>query len=609
MIQNYNSALAFALMGTKLTSIPGRGTKVFRVHGQIYHNTSAIHHDCGSNPSYSQLYILDASDADEHRINFVANKECDPALMRQLASILRQINPYAKIYKQMRDVELEEQQLANQEGRPSFMVQMIIHVDRRCQDLRRYNAPTSNEIAFVFKTADGLPPPDIPLFGSLIIPQYGKNLIRIDPSKPMCDPMVYPIMFPSGDQGYSLDLQLMSDTTRRTYSTSNNEEDEYSFSEEDSLLDGAHGPKERSRVTHRQFYSYRLHERDDGFNAPLHCGKLTQQYMVDSFVKMESNNLKYIKNHQQNLRVAHYKGLTDYVQRRSAQTGTQFGIPIILPSSFIGSPRAMHQNYQDAMAIVAKFGRPTYFITITCNPQWPEIQRNLGPGEYASDRPDLCVRVFYLYLKEIEQDIMEKKVFGTVVSKIHVIEFQKRGLPHAHMLVTIASEDEPKSPQEIDNVISAELPDQQLCPRLHEAVRKFMIHGPCGSYGNKHLPCVDEAGNCQKMFPKEFNDETIENPDGFPIYRRCNDGKTVDCGAYRADNRWVVPFNKYLLLKYYCHINVEMCASIQAIKYVYKYVYKGHDCANVQMTATSKPSDQSQGQWDEIKIYILIQDT
>ena len=201
------------------------------------------------------------------------------------------------------------------------------------------------------------------------------------------------------------------------------------------------------------------------------------------------------------------------------------------------------------------------------------------------------------------------KVFGTVVSKIHVIEFQKRGLPHAHMLVTIASEDEPKSPQEIDNVISAELPDQQLCPRLHEAVRKFMIHGPCGSYGNKHLPCVDEAGNCQKMFPKEFNDETIENPDGFPIYRRCNDGKTVDCGAYRADNRWVVPFNKYLLLKYYCHINVEMCASIQAIKYVYKYVYKGHDCANVQMTATSKPSDQSQGQWDEIKIYILIQDT
>ena len=81
--------------------------------------------------------------------------------------------------------------------------------------------------------------------------------------------------------------------------------------------------------------------------------------------------------------------------------------------------------------------------------------------------------------------------------------------------------------------------------------------------------------------------------------------KTVDCGAYRADNRWVVPFNKYLLLKYYCHINVEMCASIQTIK----YVYKGHDCANVQMTATSKPSDQSQGQWDEIKIYILIQDT
>ena len=45
------------------------------------------------------------------------------------------------------------------------------------------------------------------------------------------------------------------------------------------------------------------------------------------------------------------------------------------------------------------------------------------------------------------------------------------------------------------------------------------------------------------------------------------------------DNRSVVPYNPYFLRKYNAHINVEACMSIHSIKYVFKYVYKGHDCA------------------------------
>jgi hypothetical protein len=45
-----------------------------------------------------------------------------------------------------------------------------------------------------------------------------------------------------------------------------------------------------------------------------------------------------------------------------------------LPSSFTGGPRQMHKLYQDGMAIVRVFGKPDLFITITCNPKWPEIQ-------------------------------------------------------------------------------------------------------------------------------------------------------------------------------------------------------------------------------------------
>ena len=56
----------------------------------------------------------------------------------------------------------------------------------------------------------------------------------------------------------------------------------------------------------------------------------------------------------------------------------------------------MNSRYQDAMAIVRKFGKPDLFITMTCNPKWVEITRELNPGQTAQDRCDLCLRVFQL---------------------------------------------------------------------------------------------------------------------------------------------------------------------------------------------------------------------
>ncbi|GBN18951.1 hypothetical protein AVEN_38676-1 [Araneus ventricosus] len=63
------------------------------------------------------------------------------------------------------------------------------------------------------------------------------------------------------------------------------------------------------------------------------------------------------------------------------------------------------------------------------------------------------------------------------------------------------------------------------------------------------------------------------------------------------DNRFVVPYNPYLLLKYIAHINVEICISLRAVKYIYKYIYIGFDCANMVMSA-------GQVQYNEIANYI-----
>jgi ATP-dependent DNA helicase PIF1 len=68
------------------------------------------------------------------------------------------------------------------------------------------------------------------------------------------------------------------------------------------------------------------------------------------------------------------------------------------------------------------------------------------------------------------------------------------------------------------------------------------------------------------------------------------------------DSRWVVPYNPYLSLKYNCHINVEHCASVKSVKYIYKYVYKGHDCTNLEFKL--KDNEINEIRHDEIKQFL-----
>ena len=241
----------------------------------------------------------------------------------------------------------------------------------------------------------------------------------------------------------------------------------------------------------------------------------------------------------------------------------------------------MQQNYQDAMAIVAKYGKPDLFVTYTCNPKIKDIEENLRNGERAEDRPDLVSRVYHLHLAEILKDIKDRHILGVPVARIHVIEFQKRGLPHCHMLIILRGEDKLRTHDDIDRLISAEIPDPEEDLELYNLVKSCMIHGPCGVQ-NPSSVCMED-GECKKKFPKEFRDETAENINGYPAYRRRNNGRTVQIGGLVADNSYVVPYNKHLMRKYGAHINVEACATVKNVKYLFKYIYKGHDCANMEM--------------------------
>lgn len=157
----------------------------------------------------------------------------------------------------------------------------------------------------------------------------------------------------------------------------------------------------------------------------------------------------------------------------------RLGNMYVLPSTFIGSPRYMNLNYQKAMTIVRKKGRPDLFITMTFNPNWPEIKRivtKFRPGTTCNDIANICVRLFYIKCRAILSDIISGKVFGYVISWFWVVEFQKRGLPHIHMMFTLDPKPKLSNPEDIDKIISAEIPEDDS--ELKELVFKHMLDGP-----------------------------------------------------------------------------------------------------------------------------------
>jgi len=129
--------------------------------------------------------------------------------------------------------------------------------------------------------------------------------------------------------------------------------------------------------------------------------------------------------------------------------------------------------------------------------------------------------------------------------------------------------------------MSSEFPDPH-CP-LFEHV-KILVHRPCGDQNPTSSCMVDST--CSKGFPKPFREETTLNEDAYARTRHLNTGQLhqfkIGSHDVTVNNQWVVCHSSYLLWKYRCHINVESIASVKAVKYIYKYMYKGHDHTTMQ---------------------------
>ena len=246
------------------------------------------------------------------------------------------------------------------------------------------------------------------------------------------------------------------------------------------------------------------------------------------------------------------------------------------------------------MCIVRHHHKPDLFITFTCNPSWPEINealKKMGQEKLSeTNTNDLHVRVFKLKLKALLDDLIKHGIFGHTIAHTWVVEFQKHGLPHAHILVILSNDTKPHTVIDFDSIVCAELPDPDADPELFRIVTTMMLHGPCGP-DHPNSPCM-EGGVCKKGFPKRFSEETVFVEDGYPEYHH-HQSPLVQVEhhngcSFWTNNSWVVPYNPFLSCKYNAHINVEICNSVHAVKYLYKYVYKGPDQTSMAVTGDSE---------------------
>nr|XP_017245277.1 PREDICTED: uncharacterized protein LOC108216927 [Daucus carota subsp. sativus] len=384
----------------------------------------------------------------------------------------------------------------------------------------------------------------------------------------------YPLLFPYGDDGFHLNIPLHG-------------KNKVVPSDADSDLHPDE-TRHRSTVTMREFYAYRLMVRpDEGKNLHL-GGRLWQQFVVDAFAAVEQYRLDWLRGHQHIIRSELYKSIWDSIQKGDTNPET-LGKKVILPATHTG--------------------HPSMFLTMTCNTEWPEIKSMLEylPGVDVADAPDIVARVFKLKLDQLLHLIKKQIFFGKCIGVMHVIEFQKHGLPHCHMLIWLHPSSRPNNVHDVDKLISAEIPDENLDPIGYNVVKRFMIHGPCGK-DYTYSPCMVK-GKCGRHFPKKFNGNTFFDDSGFPVYRRRRTTNNVKKKGVLLDNQYVVPYNRELLVRFQCHINLEVCNSSRSLKYLFKYCLKGHDTATMLLRKKRDVNgDASQPllarSRDEIKNYI-----
>lgn len=175
-------------------------------------------------------------------------------------------------------------------------------------------------------------------------------------------------------------------------------------------------------------------------------------------------------------------------------------------------------------------------------------------------------------------------LFGKVSKKADTIEWQKRDLPHCHNVDWLVVK---LQLDQVDDVISTEIPDKESDPELYAQVTAYQVHGPCGQR-DPTSPCM-KNGKCMAGYPKPYNHHTRLGNDGYTMYRRTDEEhggrsfemQTQRSGIWTVTNRDIVPYNPVLMRFLDCHTGVLCANSCFCVRYMCDYNTNGQDMVTV----------------------------
>lgn len=297
-IRLYNSA--FQMTSFMSTQVVERGfMPTFKVQGQVYHLAGSLFPLRPDDHKFLQVYFIADPEIQTTTRCTRAPQPLDNVLVRQLQDLLHTHNNYIRSLKTA--IESVPQ------NAPNFNI--VIHADKvpAGEHRGRYNAPSTSEVAVIisdqqFDRRD------------IVIRSRDNNLQRISEIHRSYDALQYPLILCRGEDGYSINIPQVNPND---------------------------GSRLQKTVSCMNYYAHLIMTRQNSFNTILRFGMLTNQYLVDMYAKIESERLSYIRNNQTKLRVENYVHLQDAL--RGNEHSSDIGQVMILPSSFTGGPRYLHE--------------------------------------------------------------------------------------------------------------------------------------------------------------------------------------------------------------------------------------------------------------------------
>jgi len=266
-IRMYNSVLAFTLLGAKVDESVTRGIRPysFCIQGELYHKIGSMCLVEGQRPQFAQLYIYDTENKCQncHAIMPLL----DPTMLDRLLTMMYNINPYVEVFKMARDMMATE-------SAPTYM--KLRFIASRTKDARRYNVLTMDEV-IALMIGDGFEAVDR---RDVVVAQQAGLFQCISKLHVGYLALHYSLLFPYGEDGWHSNIPLNGVVVD-------------AYLDEDIVEESEHQRK-HCNVIMVEFYGYRLQHRDIDGIVLLRSDRLRHQYIVDAYVAIEQNRLRYL---------------------------------------------------------------------------------------------------------------------------------------------------------------------------------------------------------------------------------------------------------------------------------------------------------------------------